>query len=249
MKQINILESNDELSNAIRDVTREPHGLDEDIWSEDGQVRPEVKKQLLDIAQRAYDELEQGDAELLDIVITGSITGERWSKESDVDLHLMIQFSDINSDEEFVESYFKMRARVWNSDHDIVIGNHPVEIYVQDVDAPHYSVGIYSLLEDKWIKREEPGEYASYDDVAKKSRVLAKDIKRIIRDLKNPTWQLIESASKIMEKLRDMRSVGLKEAGEGSVENLTYKVLRRAGLLEKLGDASKMAFDKMFENE
>ena len=47
----------------------------------------------------------------------------------------------------------------------------------------------------------------------------------------------------IKEKIRTMRQAGLERAGEFSIENLSFKVLRRNGYLEKLYDISLKDYD------
>jgi len=235
------------LNKAIKDITKAPRGLNKKIWENENKIKPSVKEKLLVIAEELWDDLEHGDAELQDIVFTGSMTGERWSDDSDIDLHLIVQFSDVNPDEDFVNSYYRARTRLWNTQHDISIDDHPIEVYVQDSKQEHYSIGIYSLIEDKWILKREPGKFATYNEVAKKAKVLARDIKELIKYLNsNPGLQKIESASSFMEKLQKMRKVGLESQGEGSVENLAYKALRRAGLFDKLNDSLNKSFDKLF---
>ena len=41
-----------------------------------------------------------------------------------------------------------------------------------------------------------------------------------------------------------MRQAGLDAAGEFSVENMVFKVLRRNGMLERLSDIKTVAYDK-----
>ena len=41
-----------------------------------------------------------------------------------------------------------------------------------------------------------------------------------------------------------MRQCGLDEGGEWSVENIVFKVLRRNGMLDRLGDIKTVAYDK-----
>jgi len=41
-----------------------------------------------------------------------------------------------------------------------------------------------------------------------------------------------------------MRQAGSDEAGEFSVENMVFKVLRRNGMLERLSDIKTVAYDK-----
>ena len=48
------------------------------------------------------------------------------------------------------------------------------------------------------------------------------------------------------EKLRMMRSSGLKKEGEYSMENLLYKELRNQGYLDKFDNHYNKAIDKKF---
>ena len=40
---------------------------------------------------------------------------------------------------------------IWNSLRDITIKDFDVEIYVQDVNEPHFATGVYSVLYNDWI--------------------------------------------------------------------------------------------------
>lgn len=235
---------------AVADVTRKPRGMDENVWLDDQKIRPDVKEKLLDAAMDVWEETESGGAELLDITLTGSTTGPRWSPAGDLDVHLVVKFSDAEGDEDLVSSYFKARGKVWNNQHNVKVGGHPVEVYIQDADEPHYSSGVYSLLKDEWTHRQEQGEWAPYKDVAKKSKVIARDIRNAISSLKDrPSLEGVERAKKVMERLRELRKAGLTRAGEGSVENLSYKALRRAGYVDKLVNAMNTAMDELLSLE
>jgi len=55
---------------------------------------------------------------------------------------------------------------------------------------------------------------------------------------------VVEKADKIKDKIKKMRQAGLDKAGEFSVENMVFKVLRRNGMLERLSDIKTVAYDK-----
>lgn len=234
-----------DITSAARDVTRQPRELDNQIWMSDGKLRSDVRSTLMKIAEEVWEGTESPGADLLDVTLTGSTTGPRWSPVGDLDVHLVVKFNEVDADEELTAAYFKLRGRYWNAQHDVEVAGHPVEVYIQNVDEPHYSAGIYSLLKDEWVQRQELGEWAPYKDVAKKAKVLARDIRNIVKNLKVRPSEL-EAGSAMMEKLRKMRQAGLEDAGEGSVENLAYKALRRAGYLDKLSDATREAFDEIY---
>jgi len=55
---------------------------------------------------------------------------------------------------------------------------------------------------------------------------------------------IVDKADKIKDKIKKMRQAGLDKAGEFSVENLVFKVLRRNGMLDRLSDIKTIAYDK-----
>jgi hypothetical protein len=55
---------------------------------------------------------------------------------------------------------------------------------------------------------------------------------------------VVIKSDKIKDKIKKMRQAGLDEAGEFSVENMVFKVLRRNGMLERLSDIKTVAYDK-----
>jgi hypothetical protein len=105
-----------------------------------------------------------------------------------------------------------------------------VELYVEDVEQPPVSAGVYSLLQDRWLKRPEYNP-PSIDDRAINLKVadLAKQIDVAVDRADDPA-----DISRITDKLRKMRRSGLYTTGEFGVENLTYKILRNLGYLDKL---------------
>ena len=98
----------------------------------------------MEIAQDFYNSLET-DAELKDVTFTGSLANYNWSKYSDVDLHLIVDYKDVNDDQDLVKDYFNAKKSIWNRNHDIFIDGYEVEVYVQDNNEPHTSSGVYSV--------------------------------------------------------------------------------------------------------
>jgi hypothetical protein len=43
------------------------------------------------------------------------------------------------------------KRRIWNSNHDLKVYGHDVELYPQDSKEPHHSTGIFSVLKNKWV--------------------------------------------------------------------------------------------------
>ena len=241
-----------ELRSAVRRVLRTEDDLEPNIWKMKGGqpvLRRDVREQLLKIAQDLWAGLEKGNAHLTDIILTGSCAGYRWSPSSDLDLHLVVQYADVSDYEELVGSYFRSRTGSWNSEHDVVIEGHPVEVYVQDVEEAHWSTGIYSLMRDRWlvppIQLDRDGSDIDDKQVVNKVRTYARDIEHIVRKLGGRyPMRALAAGEKMKLRVRQLRRTGLEREGELSIENLTFKALRKMGLIDRLFAAMTDAYDR-----
>lgn len=211
--------------------------LNPDLW-DGATLKSEVKEQLLVIAKEFVETLEIPNLDVEDIILTGSNANFNWTPESDIDLHLVVDMSEMkNRCPEFTEDFFQDKKTLWNEHHDITIYEQPVEIYVQDAKEEHISSGVYSLMEDKWLKKPEYSP-PSIDDAAVKAKAqeIAYKIKKLISSRAD-----LEDVQKLREKVRKFRKAGLDANGEFSTENLAFKVLRKSGLLQKLSDYAHYA--------
>jgi hypothetical protein len=197
-------------------------------WSGD-ELRLPVKVALLRAAKFFTDYLDIPDFRVIDVVLTGSMANYNYTKFSDFDLHVVTSYSELECDD-LAEAFYRAKKSIWNDRHDITIGGHDVELYVEDVEQPPVSAGVYSLLQDRWLKRPEYNP-PSIDDRAINLKVsdLAKQIDVAVDRADDPA-----DISRITDKLRKMRRSGLDTTGEFGVENLTYKILRNLGYLDKL---------------
>jgi hypothetical protein len=202
---------------------------------------------LIAIANDFWNSLEVGDAEYDDITFTGSLAAHNYSQFSDVDLHILVDFSDIDDKTDLVREYFNAMKSIWNRLHDILIKGYEVEIYVQDVNDPHEAQGLYSISNDEWIKKPVLDKQDfDKDNVKKKAAGLMDQIDRLQPLIDEGKYEEAEKyADKLKEKIRKMRKTGLETVGAYSVENLAFKVLRRNDYLGKLSDAKREAYDKM----
>jgi predicted nucleotidyltransferase len=195
-------------------------------------MREDVRKRLLEIAD---DFIESFGVEFFihDIVLTGSLANFNWSNFSDVDLHILIDYKESEYRFELVKEFFDAKKSVWNEKHDIKIKGYNVEVYVQDLDEPHISSGVYSILHDKWLLKPEK-DIANVDDrkILEKGEEYAKRIDDLmkIKDIDN----ILPKIESLRLKLKEFRQGGLESGGEYSYENLVYKLLRRNGYIEKL---------------
>ena len=222
--------------------------LNKDFWNqEDDRLDPEIRQKLLAIANDFWDSLEVGDTGYDDITFTGSLAAHNYSKFSDVDLHILVDFSQVDDKVDLVREYFNAMKSIWNRLHDILIKGYEVEIYVQDVNDPHEAQGLYSVLNDEWIKKPvlDKQDFDG-DNVKKKAAGIMDQIDRLQPLIDDGKYEEAEKyADKLKAKIRKMRKTGLETVGAYSVENLAFKVLRRNDYLGKLSDAKREAYDKM----
>lgn len=243
---MNFKELMSEIDDELKGTFNTQDTLEPNFWPLDKKLRPSIRKKLIEIAQDFYDSLEI-DAELKDITFTGSLANYNWSKHSDIDLHLIVDYKQVDADPELAKDYFNAKKSLWNRIHDIFIGGFEVEVYVQDENEPHTSSGVYSVLNDEWIVEPDRVEAKlSWDDITKKADGLMDQIDRaqkLYRDKK--FTQALDYIGKLKEKIRKFRKSGLDSVGEFSSENIAFKVLRRNGYLEKLSNLKHMAYDKL----
>lgn len=219
--------------------------LSNDIFNkEDGfRLKEDIREKLLQISNEFIDFVGI-DFFIYDIILTGSLANFNWSKYSDIDLHILVNYDELNSSknekstvyDHIVQEFFNLKKELWNNTTDIKIKNYEVELYVQDVNEKHLSTGVYSILNNEWIV--EPKKIKSARDLdEKKILQKAEEYANIIDDLTSQIKLGNIDKSQIDElktKIKKFRQCGLENGGEYSYENLTFKLLRRNGYIEKL---------------
>ena len=199
-------------------------------WAGD-QLRPEVQVKLLQIAKRFVDYLEIPGFRVLDVVLTGSMANYNWTQYSDFDIHVVTNYADLQCDD-LAEAFYQAKKKIWNDAHDITIHGHEAELYVEDINEPPVSAGMYSLLHNEWVKKPsyDPPEI---NDAAVNSKVqdLVKQIEVALKS------DQAADVQRVTDKIRQMRRSGLDSAGEFGTENLAFKVLRNLGYLNRLSKA------------
>lgn len=225
------------------------------IWI-NGRINSKVRLRLLSIADDFFDTLEVDWVQPKDIILTGSLANYNWSKYSDFDLHIVIDYNEVDERTNFVKDYFDSKKKLWNEQHEgLKIYGFPVEVYVQDSNEFHNASGIYSLEMDEWIK--EP------------SRNSIQAIKLNKYFIKEKVWKFIQKIDKLsyeaehetdekkletislmandlFKQIKAIRRESLKTGGEMSSGNIIFKCLRRSGAIGKLADVKSKTYDKIF---
>jgi len=220
--------------------------LNRDIWNKADRIKPKIAVKLLRIAEDFYKKLDI-PADILNITLTGSMANYNWTDKSDLDLHIVIDYSAVDENVELVEKYLSEAKTNWNRNHEIMIEGHEVEIYVQNINEPHHSTGVYSIMDNDWLIIPEPAEFeVSEDAIEQKYKSIQDTIKMIEKLQKEKKYEEVYGdTDRLKGKIRNYRQSGLETGGEFSVENLVFKALRNGGELEKMSNLKREAYDSM----
>ena len=219
--------------------------LNPDIWYYDGEsykMKPKIRVSLLDIV-KDYTDFIDVELDIDDVTLTGSLANFNWSEFSDVDLHIL---TDFEGKDELLKKYLDSRRIIWNSLRSVTTKGFDVEIYVQDNNEPHFASGVYSVLYNEWIV-EPKQEEVTIDSkkILSKAKNWMSQIDKIETNSKRvDPEEVLKDIDRFKSKIKKYRGGGLKDKGEYSYENLTFKFLRRNEYLKKLNDVRNSLIDK-----
>lgn len=232
--------------------------LNPKFWK-NGVLDSRIRMKLLDIADDFIEFLGVDWAKPEDITMTGSLANFNWDENySDIDLHIIMDYSDVDERKEFVSNYFYSQKKLWNEEHsDITIMGFPVEVFVQDVNERHDSSGVYSLEKNKWLIEPEREKLAS----SKVNKTFIKDkvseymnkidkLEYLLNKSKDDEYRLrrvMEKSDNLFDKIKGERKIGFERSGGKEINNynIVFKALRRNGYIEKLVNVKSMAYDKL----
>ena len=96
---------------------------------------------------------------------------------------------------------------------------------------------------------KEPSRFRTpidYETVKKKAAALMEAIDEVYEYYAEKDYRrALKSAEALMDRIRKYRRAGLQTGGINSVENLSFKVLRRNDYLQKLSSLKILAYDKL----
>jgi len=223
----------------IKDLKLAYHSsLNPRLWVRQGDefiLKPKVKEKLIEIANKFAESLMLVEPMLTEYVITGSNANFNWTKQSDLDIHLLIdaeRLKNCKTCKVDSEDCLQAKKTLWNDRHDITIYDIPVEVYVTTAaEKLVQDAGTYSLSKDMWIKKPQKKEISiDAEQIKAKATEISKEIDQLI-DQKSDDEAVIKE---LLDKISRMRQAGISSAGEFSVENLAFKALRNNGYIDKI---------------
>ena len=220
--------------------------LNPKFWKDD-KLDSRIRIKLLDIADDFIEFLGVDWVKPEDITITGSLANYNWNKKySDIDLHILIDYSKVDKRTDFVDNYFYSQKKLWNEEHkDLRIFGFPVEVYVQDVNKEHTSSGVYSLEKNEWVIEPEREKLSkkkvNKERIKKTVSQYTEKIDKLVDDSKNTNGdeykmrKVYEGAQQLFDEIKKLRREDLSDANNEINEgNIIFKALRRLGYIDKL---------------
>lgn len=201
--------------------------LNRKLFSEDNKLYPIVRQKIFDIVEK-FIEYSELDINVADIQIVGSNASFNYTTDSDLDVHIISNFELINAPKELLQALYNAKKTQFNDKFNITIRGIKVEMYVQDVNDGIASNGIYSVVNDDWIKFPKQIEDVTSYDFSKEVATWSQFINSLLE--KNNYDQIVKTINQIYM----IRHNGLAIDGEYGKGNQLFKELRSAGLLDKL---------------
>lgn len=196
-------------------------------------MRADVRERLLEIADEFLAQIpEDLKFKILDIRLVGSNAAYNYTEHSDLDIHIVVNLADICREcPKVVQYLFNAEKQRFNVNYDITVKGIEAEIYVEDVRAGTMTNGIYSILEDRWVKFPQKSTDEQQDiDITTTDYYI--EYEGYIEDVLESGTS--EDIINIINDLYMIRKESLESDGEAGEGNLLFKAIRNAGLLDEL---------------
>ena len=217
--------------------------LNPKVWKNENNLHEEIREKLLEIAKIFLKGIET-PIKLKQILFTGSLVSYQWRPTSDFDLHIIVEIVDEKC-VETAEDYFKTKSKLFNEEHEIFLKGYKVEVNIKTEETLLKGKGVYDLLSKEWIALpEKPSRKMEDPKVLKIVEKIKYEIDNAINNKAG-----METLKEIRNKLKTLRTEGLKEGGEYSVGNLAFKKLRHDEYIKKLYDYKTEVLNKSLSLE
>lgn len=201
--------------------------LNNKLYNDDTKLKPEVLEGLRKIINRFITELKEENIPLdvLDYWLVGSNASFNYKPTSDIDVHIIADLSKVSKDPAMLQILYNYFKSVFNAKYDITCKGLPVELYIEDVESNSITNGVYSIMNNSWIKFPKEIDEPDIDIIESK---MYKDLLEEYNQLSD------EQCEAFINKLYMLRKESLVIDGEYSEGNLIFKKFRDDGLLDKL---------------
>jgi predicted nucleotidyltransferase len=226
------------MQNEYADPVGKNTVLNPKIWDHDN-LKPEVRGALLRMAED-FLEFVEVPVDVKDIIITGGNVNYTYTKDSDIDLHIVADFDSVKCERETAE-LFDSKRLLYKRQYQLDVYGIPVELYIEDHRTPGVTAGMYSIVQEKWLRK--PNRVVPKFNSSELAHWLTVWTKILQRATMTGDLQTCRTALKL---LRTYRKRGLAtSAGEFSIPNLVYKSLRN----DQVIDGMVRLIDRLHDQE
>jgi predicted nucleotidyltransferase len=226
------------IKSVMTEAVEKHDKLNPKLFTKDDTLKTNVRAKLLEIVDEFLDDLKEQDISIKvdDIIMIGSNASYNYTKDSDIDLHIVANTNATKYDPDVANALYSAYRSLFNKQLDISIYGIKLELFVETENAARTSNGVYSVKKDKWIATPVYKDIPEYDTdvlnklVAKWQSKCDELIDDIKADKLNDEKRVVRLLTDIYDKLRKK---GIAKS-EYSVENLAFKELRNNGYLDKL---------------
>ena len=244
---------------SLTEAVEKHNTLNSKLFTKDEVLKDKVRDKMLEIVDEFLADLKEQDIKIKvdDIIFIGSNASYNYTKDSDIDLHILANAKATDYDPEVAAALYGAYRTIFNKNLDITLYDIPLEIFVETEDSARVSNGVYSVKNNKWIKKPVIEEIPEYDTEALDKLVNKWEIKckELIDDIKADK---LDDEKKVVTLLEDiyekLRKKGISK-GEYSVENLTFKELRNKGYLDQLKEyknelvSKRLSLEEQFDRQ
>ena len=160
--------------------------LNPKLFDDNGELREQVQYKLLNIVEEIKDIADENDVDLIvkDVVLLGSNCSYNYTKDSDIDLHIIADTTKNDCTKNHLEIIYNLFKSSFNNNYDVKIKGIPVELYIEENETTANSNGIYSLY-NGWVKKPTRDDIPEIDHEAidKKVDFYVKRYNELLKDL------------------------------------------------------------------
>lgn len=255
---------------TLKSELGESKGIEEDIEKHDElnpvlfdgeELKPEIKEAIQKIAQAFVDDLKEDEIkfDLKDIVLLGSNVSYNYTKDSDLDIHLIADSKALECPEQLTDKLYGAYRSIFNKNYPITIKGIPAEIYVELDEPRAKSNGIYSL-NSGWIKKPVQQDIPDLDREAF-DKLFTEWEDRYFdlvggKELEEPEFveteteleesivaslqeSLYDDIDKFITDIYELRKTSIANDGEFGLGNLVFKEMRNLGYLDNLKELKR----------
>lgn len=236
----NMIEAQSSKKITLVEAIEKHKTLNAKLFTKDESLKDKVRDKMLEIVDEFLSDLKEQDIEIKveDILLIGSNASYNYTKDSDIDLHILANSKSTKYNTEVAQALYGAYRTLFNKTLDISIFDIPLEIFVEIEDSPRVSNGVYSVKKDKWIKKPVQESIPEYDKEALNRLVIKweEKCKTLINDAKEGKLKDEKKVVKLIEDIYEkLRKKGVAKS-EYAIENLAFKELRNKGYLDTLKD-------------